>query len=128
MRRARSITATTLKRASGIGMVCWLVLPVAIHAGDEPTAAEIVDAVSDRTYQGSMTKNAFVEYYGPDGSIKGKNYAGKWRVENNSMCFQYGDKAENCWEVEIRDTAMTMIKDGKVDGNGMLIKGNPHNF
>ncbi len=92
------------------------------------TADEIAKSVSDHTYQGSMTDSAFAEYYAPDGSIRGKNYSGKWRTEDNKMCFQYGDKPENCWKVETRDSSMTMIKDGVVDGNGMLVKGNVNGF
>ncbi|MBX2869084.1 MAG: hypothetical protein KTR18_10430 [Acidiferrobacterales bacterium] len=92
------------------------------------SAEEIAKSVSDHTYQGSMTDSAFAEYYAPDGSIHGKNYSGKWRTEDNKMCFQYGDKAENCWDIETRDSSMTMIKDGVVDGNGMLVKGNVHGY
>jgi hypothetical protein len=44
------------------------------------------------------------------------------------MCFQYGDKPEGCWEIELDDPAMTLLKEGKVDGSGMLIEGNPHGF
>lgn len=61
------------------------------------SAEQIASAVTDRTYQGSMTDNAFAEYYAEDGSIRGKDYSGKWRTEENTMCFQYGDSAENCW-------------------------------
>jgi len=92
------------------------------------SASDISKAVSDRTYQGSMTANAFAEYYASDGTIKGDGYNGKWRTEDNTMCFQYGDDAEKCWNVIINGPAMTLIKDGKVDGSGMLVDGNPHNY
>ena len=92
------------------------------------SAEDIAKAVSDHTYQGSMTKDAFVEYYAADGTIRGKGYSGKWRTMDNVMCFQYGDKPETCWQVVIQDAAMTMLKDGVVDGNGMLIKGNFFDF
>jgi len=95
---------------------------------DGQSAEDIANAVSDHTYQGSMTESAFTEYYAPDGTIKGKNYTGKWRTEDNKMCFQYGDNAENCWSVETRDSSMTMIKDGVVDGIGMLVEGNVNGF
>lgn len=91
-------------------------------------ADDIARAVSDKTYQGSMTDSAFAEYYGADGSIRGKDYSGKWRTEDNRMCFQYGDSEENCWDVSINGPALTLIKDGKVDGSGMLVNGNPQQF
>ena len=117
---------TTLIKA-GIAIIAFT-LPQTSLAGTNLTAEEIAKAVSDHTYQGSMTKDAFVEYYSPDGSIRGKNYSGKWRTMNNAMCFQYGSKPETCWDVIIQDTSMTMLKDGVVDGNGMLIKGNFFDF
>ena len=105
-----------------------LTLPQISLAGANLTAEQIANAVSDHTYQGSMTKDAFVEFYSADGSIRGKNYSGKWRTKDNAMCFQYGSKPETCWDVIIQDASMTMLKNGIVDGNGMLIKGNFFEF
>ena len=97
-------------------------------AADRPSKAEIEAAVSDKTYQGSMLDSGFAEYYGPAGDIRGKDYTGKWRAMDGTMCFQYGTNAEKCWEVRLEGPAMTMYKDGKVDGNGILVDGNPQNF
>ena len=99
-------------------------------AGEVPSAAELSAAVSDHTYQGSMNAagSGFAEYYAPNGEIRGKGYSGKWRVENGRMCFQYGEKPENCWEIELQGPSMVMLKDGAVDGNGMLIPGNENGF
>ena len=127
----RSIAAhATIALAPGIVIAASLATWAPVKAGESLTAADITAAVSDHTYQGSMTKaaSAFSEYYQPDGIIKGKGYSGKWRVVDGAMCFQYGDKPETCWNVEINGPSMVMFKDGKVDGNGMLIKGNAHNF
>jgi hypothetical protein len=103
-------------------------MPLVAEAAEMSTKAEITAAVSDKTYQGSMLKDAFAEYYAPDGTIKGKNYSGKWRATDGTMCFQYGDKPEKCWDVRIEGPSMTMYRDGKVDGNGMLVDGNPNKF
>lgn len=99
-------------------------------AGDKPTAEEIASAVSDHTYQGSMSKpgSGFAEYYAPDGTIRGDGYMGKWRTEDGVMCFQYGEKPESCFEVTVNGPSMVMYKNGEIDGNGMLIEGNPHEF
>ena len=109
-------------------MAAVVFAPAAVFAGQMATDAEIVSAVSGKSLQGSMLKNTFAEYYAPDGTIKGKGYSGKWRVANNAMCFQYGDKPEGCWELELNGPSMILFKDGKVDGNGILVEGNPHNF
>ncbi|WP_282611210.1 hypothetical protein [Pelagibius sp. Alg239-R121] len=107
-----------------------LLLPVTLKAADKPTAAELTEAVSDHTYQGSMSaaNSGFAEYYAPDGAIRADGYTGKWRVEDGLMCFQYGDKPERCFGVELHGPSMTMFKDGEIDGNGMLIPGNPSKF
>ena len=97
-------------------------------AAELPSKADISAAVSNKTYQGSMLDNGFTEYYDADGNIRGKDYTGKWRASDGTMCFQYGDNPENCWQVQIDGPAMTMYKDGKIDGNGILVDGNPHNF
>lgn len=100
------------------------------NAGDAPTADQISAAVSDHTYQGSMSVAAsgFAEYYASDGSIRADGYSGKWRTKDGAMCFQYGEKPENCFEVRFNGPSMEMYKGGEIDGNGMLIKGNPNNF
>ena len=67
-------------------------------AGDMPSAQEIADAVSDHTYQGSMSAggSGFSEYYAADGSIRGADYTGTWRTEDGVMCFNYG-KGDRCF-------------------------------
>ena len=116
-------------RMLSIAIVIPLIIAsVTVRADDNLSAAQIAKLVSNTTYQGSMTKDAFVEYYAADGSIRGKNYTGKWRTIDNAMCFKYGDNPEKCWGVAIRGAALTLLKEGAVDGAGMLIKGNPYNF
>lgn len=99
-------------------------------ADEAPTADEVRAAVSDHTYQGSMSvaDSGFAEYYAPDGSISAKGYSGKWRADDGMMCFQYGSDPERCFEVRFNGPSMEMYKDGAIDGNGMLIEGNPNNF
>ena len=101
-----------------------------VMADDAPTADEVTAAVSDHTYQGSMSiaGSGFAEYYAPDGTIKADGYAGKWRAEDGTMCFQYGDKPERCFGVRFNGPSMEMYKDGTLDGNGMLIEGNANSF
>ena len=105
-------------------------MPMSATAGEQPKAAEIKAAVSDHSYQGSMSKagSVFSEYYAPDGAIKAEGYSGKWRAKDGAMCFQYGDNPERCFDVTIDGPSMVMYKEGKIDGNGMLIPGNPNGF
>ena len=129
MGRMFPATRTTIALTVGILAVAHSMSAVA-QTEEAPTAAVISAAVSDHTYQGSMSKadSGFAEYYAPDGTIRGDGYSGEWRVEDGAMCFQYGDNPEKCFQVTIVGPSMVMYKDGEIDGNGMLIAGNPLGF
>lgn len=124
----RDFYATAL--AAGLLATMWIALPLCAKADQALTGEEILAAVSDHSYQGSMSKpgSVFVEYYAPDGSIRAVAYSGQLRAEDGAMCFQYGDKPERCFGVTIEGPSMVMYKDGQIDGNGMLIPGNPNDF
>ena len=120
-----------LAGAVSLGILAMaLVLPYAAKADEALKASDISAAVSDHSYQGSMSKpgSVFSEYYAPDGSIRAEGYSGQWRAEDGAMCFQYGDGPERCFGVTIDGPSMVMYKEGEIDGNGMLIPGNPSGF
>jgi hypothetical protein len=99
------------------------------HAGPAATGDEIKAAVSGNTVQGSMVASgAYTEFYAADGVIKGKDYTGKWRINEDTMCFQYGQDPETCFGVKLDGDQLTWVKDGKDDGTGTVVKGNPNNF
>lgn len=99
------------------------------EAGSAATGDQIKAAVSGNTVQGSMVSSgAYTEFYAADGVIKGKDYAGKWRIEGDAMCFQYGQDPESCFGVKLDGDQLTWVKDGKDDGTGTIVKGNPNNF
>ena len=97
-------------------------------AGSFASKDEIQNAMSDHTYQGGMLSGAFTEYYAPDGTIKGDGYTGVWKATDHGMCFQYGTDPENCWNLKIDGAAVTLFKDGEVDGSGVVVKGNPNAY
>lgn len=98
-------------------------------AGAMATGEQITTAISGNTVQGSMmASGAYTEFYGADGVIKGKDYSGKWRVNGDTMCFQYGQDPEGCWQVKLDGNQVTWVKDGKDDGTGTIVTGNPNNF
>ena len=124
----------TSERILGAGPALLLLLSIAASppalAEQVPTADQVNARVSNHTYQGSMSVagSGFAEYYAPDGAIKAEGYSGEWRAEDGGMCFQYGDKPERCFQVRFHGPSMELYMDGKLDGNGMLIEGNPNNF
>jgi hypothetical protein len=98
-------------------------------AGSAATGEQITAAIAGNTVQGSMVSSgAYTEFYAADGVIKGKDYAGKWRISGDTMCFQYGQDPESCFAVKLDGDQVTWVKDGKDDGTGTIVKGNANNF
>jgi len=108
--------------------VAALALSMGAARADMATGSEIGEALSGMTLQGSMTEAGFAEYYAEDGSVAGDGYGGKWRIVGDDVCFVYEGTPESCWTVEMNGPAITLYKDGEVDGVGMLIEGNPNEF
>ena len=96
-----------------------------VYAGTTPNAETIAEAVSNHSYQGSMSEanSGFNEYYAPDGTIHGKGYKGEWTTKDGEMCFAYGDEP-TCYGVSLDGPSMVLRQDGTIKGSGMLIEGN----
>lgn len=99
-----------------------------LSAGELASGDEITSAISGNTVQGSMADgSAYTEFYDTDGTIKGADYTGDWRVSDNQMCFDYGE-GENCWGVAIDDDAISWMNGDTADGTGTIVSGNPNDF
>lgn len=118
----------TLISRAAIAALAGLALTISAAHADMASGEEIEEAISGMTLQGSMTETGFVEYYAEDGTISGDGYNGQWRVVGDEACFVYKDTPESCWKIEVNGPALTLYKDGGVDGVGMLIEGNPNEF
>ena len=93
------------------------------------TGDQIQQMIGGNTVQGSMLDGSrYTEFYAADGTIRGNGYTGSWRVNENQMCFKYGEDPENCWSVEIKGDQVSWIVDGKKDGTGTIVTGNPNEF
>jgi len=104
-------------------------LPVTATAADMLSGDQIRSLVSGNTIQGNMEAGgAYTEFYAEDGTIKGKDYTGVWNVDGDSMCFQYGSDPVSCWQAAKEGDQIQWVKDGKVDGTGTVLPGNPNNF
>jgi hypothetical protein len=44
------------------------------------------------------------------------------------MCFKYGTDPEACWAVGLAGDQVAWLKDGKADGTGTILPGNPNGF
>lgn len=92
------------------------------------TGDQIRSAIAGNTVQGSMVDaGAYTEFYDSDGTIRGEGYTGAWSISDDQMCFDYGEGAD-CWSVRIEGEMVAWIKDGKDDGTGTIVAGNPNGF
>ena len=102
------------------------------HAGDLPPlakGAQLKRAVSGNTVEGSMDASGrYTEFYAKDGTVRGKDYKAKWNIEGDTMCWVYEGQPKDCWQAGVKGTSVKWVKDGKVQGTGTIVKGNPNEF
>jgi hypothetical protein len=111
------------------GFLLLSMLSGAAGAAEMLTSDQIRALVSGNTVQGAMVATGpYAEFYKADGTIKGKDYTGVWAIDGDKMCFQYGTDPKSCWQVGRDGDAVQWIKDGKVDGTGTVVTGNPNKF
>ena len=113
--------------ATAAGIAVAAMMSVSAFAAERASGADIEAALKGKTLQGGTLKSTFSEYYAPDGTIKGKGYTGKWRVENNTGCMDYG-KGWKCWSAFIDAPSSIWYLNGKVDAVGISVDGNPNNY
>lgn len=110
------------------GLATFLLL-IAATPALAASGAEIQAAVSGNTVQGNMdSSGAYAEFYAADGTIKGKDYTGRWSVEGDAMCFEYQGTPKDCWNVEISGDQVRWLKSGASLGTGTILPGNANGF
>jgi hypothetical protein len=115
---------------AGMFAVAVLGTAGAAMAGDALNGDEIKAVVADSTVQGKMNDGmAYAEFYQADGTIKGKDYTGKWTIEGDSMCFLEGtDPKKTCYQVGQTADGIEWMQNGKVEGTGTVSKGNINKY
>lgn len=104
------------------------VLASPMLAADLASGADIMSNISGNTVQGGMADgSAYTEFYEASGTIKGPNYTGTWTVEDDTMCFDYGE-GKTCWGVAIRGDMVTWMNGETAEGTGTIVPGNPNGF
>jgi hypothetical protein len=110
-------------------LVGALVLPSVCLAEGLATGDQIRAAISGNTVNGSMSASgAYTEYYAADGTIRSADYAGRWSIEGDTMCFVYGEDPATCWGVELSGDQVSWIVNGTVEGSGSIVAGNPNGW
>lgn len=87
----------------------------------------IRERVIGNTVTGSMSgsEQGYVEFYAEDGTIRGEGYTGAWRVEDDRMCFAYGEDPATCYAVAAEGEGLRWMREGETVGTGTIIEGNP---
>jgi hypothetical protein len=113
-----------------LALVLTLCTALPASAQNLATGAEIKAAIAGNTVQGAMTTgaDAYTEFYAEDGAIKAKDYSGRWVIDGDTMCFTYDKPEAECWGAVIQGDMIMWKKDGKDDGMGTILKGNPNKF
>ncbi len=71
---------------------------------------------------------AYTEYYAADGTIRSADYAGRWSIEGDMMCFAYGEDPATCWSVALSGDQVSWLVSGTVEGAGKIVAGNPNGW
>lgn len=106
-----------------------VLLPGAAVAQDLASADAIRAAIIGNTVRGSMVASGgFTEYYAPDGSIRGPDYAGQWSIRGSQMCFGYDGNPASCWGVRVNGRQVVWVGSGGDEGTGTILPGNPNGY
>ena len=104
-------------------------LPLPAFAQDLASGDAIRAAIVGNTVQGAMVASGgFVEYYAPDGAIRGPDYSGEWSINGNRMCFGYDGNPASCWGVRVNGRNVVWVGAGGDEGTGTILPGNPRNY
>lgn len=87
------------------------------------TGAEIKAALVGNTFQGGMGGGAYAGYFAPDGAYKDASGGGKYTIEGDAVCYPGSDFG--CYGATISGDKLEWTKDGKSEGTGTILKGNP---
>lgn len=116
-------------RNIGYALAVWAIALAPALAAETLKGPQITATISDATVDGSMVDSGrYTEFYAADGTIRGKDYTGKWSVEGDTMCFAYGTDPKTCWSVGLEGGEVQWIQGGVVKGTGAVTKGNVNKF
>jgi hypothetical protein len=137
---AASFASGAIRRVASAGVLRVALAAIALvglagparaaDAAPKPsTGAQLRAVISGNTVTGSMDSSGrYTEFYAADGTVHGKDYRAKWTIEGDTMCWLYDGQPKDCWQAALRRDQVKWIKDGKVQGSGTVLKGNPEKF
>jgi hypothetical protein len=116
---------------AAVAALAFIGLSGPLAAQEQPralTGAEIEILIAGNTVAGNMAAGGpYEEFYLPDGTLRGSNYDGKWNVDGDTLCFVYDETSPaQCWAASLTSSGEILwLKNGVIDGNGIIKSGNP---
>jgi hypothetical protein len=108
---------------AGLALVAGLGMGGAMAAA---TADEIKAALVGNTFQGGMGGGDYTSFFGPDGKYKDATGTGDYTITADGVCYPGTDFG--CYAAEIKGDQLEWFKDGKSEGTGTILPGNPLKF
>lgn len=109
-----------LALSAALALACTLMAGSAFAAS---TGADIKSALVGNTFQGGMGGGKYTSYFGEDGTYKDSSGSGKYTIEGDAVC--YPGTTFGCYQATIKGDQLEWMKDGKSEGTGTILKGNP---
>ena len=106
-------------------MICGLTM-LAQPAWAQSSPEELKAALVGNTFQGDMGGGAYSSYFGPDGKARDKNGSEDYAITALGVC--YPNTNYGCYQATISGDKLEWFQDGKSQGTGTILKGNPLNF
>ncbi len=110
--------------ACALFALCMLCPPA--FAQDLASAEQVRGAIIGNTVIGTMAASGpYAEFFDPDGTIRAADYAGRWAIRGNKMCFDYDEGPSGCWAVAITGSTLVWVGSSGAEGSGTIRAGNP---
>lgn len=113
-----------------LAFLCLGLMAIVVFADELPplaTGSQLKRAIRGNTVEGTMDGSGrYTEFYRKDGTVKGEDYQARWSVEGDTVCWIYEGRPKDCWSAAVKGANIKWIKDGKVQGAGTILKGNPN--
>lgn len=103
-----------------------LSIPLSLPVLAASSGADIKAALVGNTFDGGMGGSKYTSFFGTDGTYKDATGAGKYSIEGDSVCYPGTDFG--CYQATITGNKLEWSKDGKSEGTGTIVKGNPMKF
>ncbi|RFC63129.1 hypothetical protein DYI37_14475 [Fulvimarina endophytica] len=92
----------------------------------QSSAEEIRSALVGNTFQGDMGSSEYTSYFGEDGTYADPSTTGAYTITDEGVCYPGTDYG--CYQATIDGDQLEWSQDGKPQGSGRILEGNPLGF